>query len=245
MKLSSRLLFLLETACILGVICAVGFAVLSLMLPEWKARAVMKQCYSIGQACFAYAQGNDQTFPDGNTANEVFRKLFERGLIDDEVLFWIAPSAKPNGIISESKGDFDKALEPGECCYYFVRPNKTKEDDSGRPLIFTRVGGTDGKVYEIVVTNHGDAKVHSPGDPTISISQSIAKQFGIDPKDILEPEGPLPRVWELPAPPQPAWKAFLFSPITLAICMLIAAIYLHRRRKSLKRSISAPLAVAH
>jgi hypothetical protein len=235
----------MEIVCIFGGICVLVIAALSPILPHAKAKSVMKQAYQIHQACFAYAQGNDQAFPDGNTANEVFRKLFERGLIDDELLFWIASSTKPNGIISDSQGNFNKALEPGECCFYFVRPSKTKEDDSGRPLIFARVGGADGKVYDIVVARYGNANVQSPGDPTLTIAQSIAKQFGIDPKDILEPEGPLPRAWELPAPPQPAWQAFLFSPITLAVFMLIAAIYFHRRRKGSRPFISAPLAVVH
>lgn len=203
-----------------------------------KVKSIVRKAYSIHQACIAFTGGGDQNFPDGNSANDAFRKLFEKGIVDDERLLWFAPlksepsASKPNGVISSSEGNFDKAVEAGECCFYYVRPNRSKGADDIRPLAFTRVGGADGKAYDIVVHVTGNALAQLSEDPTNSVSQMVAKKYGIDPKDILEPEGPQPRAWEIPA-------SIRISPIPPSVLFLAIGIFLHRWRKRLTKSVTA------
>ena len=204
-----------------------------------RTKSIFKQIYMLYQACFAFAQGNNKEFPDGKSANEAFRKLFEKGLVDDERLLWIPPinstpaASIPDGIISDSTGNVDKAVEPGECCFYYVRPSPSEGDTPNRPLIFTRVGGQNGKVYDFAVTATGNALALPPSDSTIPVAKMISKTYGIDPKDILEPDGPLPRTWEIPAPILSTWKG--------VICGLLLAIgiFLHRWSKRLTKSVTA------
>ena len=134
--------------------------------PEMRTKAAMKQAYQIHHALYAYAQGHDGAFPDGKSSNEAFRKLFQAGLLDDGKLFFIKPriggGKYPDGDFGTTDDGYAKALEPGECCFYYIRGGLINGGDPSRPIILTKVGGSDGKVFTIVVRVSGQSRVEDP-----------------------------------------------------------------------------------
>lgn len=228
----------LEIVLYVAGVIAILWGAVSRSTPELMAKVVWKRAYSIHQALDAYSRTGEKQFPDGNSANEAFRKLFETGLMDDPQLFWFSSSAwssaekRPESI--KGNVNSDNVLKANECRFYYVRPNGTT---TVTPIIFTRLGGLDGKVFDIVVTS-GSGKIETNGDPTITVTQAVARKFGIDPKDILEPEGALPRTWEIPAPALPKWKAILLSPVTLFFLCVGAGLGIHLWRKRLRKSMT-------
>ena len=200
-----------------------------------RAKNAMKQAYQIHQALFAYAQAHDQAMPDGKSSNEVFRKLFQEGLLDDEKLFFIKArnggGKPPDGVIGTQEDGFAKALEPGECCFYYVRGGVADRDDSTRPILFTRVGGSDGKVFTIVVRVSGQSRVEDPRAEDWFDKEYMKSKYGIDPSDILAPEGPLPGPWELPSPPGPKVPLWVWVASSIGGLAVLLAIYLKFFRK--------------
>lgn len=170
------------------------------VLSGLKAKAVMSNAYQIHQACFAYSQGHEQKFPDGNSANEAFRELFRTELIDDEDLFFIRTKnhSSPDKKIGNKADGFLEALAPGECSYYYVKPNP-EENNPKRLLLFTRLG-VQGRVMLVTANIGGNAAFERIDDaqPEVFTNEYIAKKFNLDPRDILTPEGPLPGPWEIP-----------------------------------------------
>ena len=200
-----------------------------------RAKAAMKQAYQIHQALFAYAQAHDQAMPDGKSTNEVFRKLFQEGLLDDENLFFIKAQngggKSPDGDIGTQDDGFAKALEPGECCFYYIRGGVTDRDDSARPILFTRVGGRDGKVFTISIRVGGQARVEDPRVEDWFNKEYLKSKYGIDPSDILAPEGPIPGPWELPLPPGPKVSPSVWVAGSMGGLAVLLAIYLKFIRK--------------
>ncbi len=200
-----------------------------------RAKAAMKQAYQINQALYAYAQGHDGAFPDGKSSNKAFRKLFQEGLVDDEKLFFIKAQngggKPPDGVIGTQDDSFAKALEPGECCFYYIRGGVTDGGDPSRPIILTKVGGSDGKVFTIVVRVGGQSRVEDPRAEDWFNKEYLKSKYGIDPNDILAPEGPVPGPWELPLPPGPEVPLWVWVASSLGGLAVLLAIYLKFFRK--------------
>lgn len=148
------LIELLVVVAIIALLAVGVFPLYSKIMVEMKAKSAMKQAYQIHQALFAYAQGNDQVFPNedrGTTiadANSGYRQLFVKGLVDDEKLFfvktcpWHGTRTAPDGDIGTIEDHYSKALEPGENHWGYVRGLVSDRDDTTLPIVMD--GGTDG-----------------------------------------------------------------------------------------------------
>ena len=200
-----------------------------------RERLAMKQVYQIHQALFAYAQSRDGAFPDGKSSNEAFRKLFQLGLVDDEKLFFIKARTgggkPPDGDIGTTDDGYAKALEPGECCFYYIRGGVADRSDPSRPIILTRIGGTDGKVSTICIGLIGQARVEEGKAEDLFDKEYLKLKYGIDPSDILAPEGPIPGPWELPASPDRTDSRWVWVAGSFGGLAALLAIYLKFRRK--------------
>ena len=133
---------------------------LPLKLNADEIELVKKQLFHIYQACSAYAQINDQVFPDGKSSNEAFRELFIIGLIDDEKLFFIRKNGierkgEPDGDIGTARNQYKKALEAGECDFYYVR-GQAKDRDDSNILSFVKVTGDDDRDHFLGVKTNGE-----------------------------------------------------------------------------------------
>lgn len=133
---------------------------LPLKLNADEIELIMKQLYQIYQACSAYAQTNDQVFPDGKSSNEAFRELFIKGLVDDERLFFIHKDGfkrkrRPDGDIGTAQNQYKKALEAGECDFYYIR-GQAKDRDDSNILSFVKVTGDDDRDHFLGVKTNGE-----------------------------------------------------------------------------------------
>ena len=126
---------------------------------------------------------------------------------------------------------FAKALEPGEWCFYYVRGGVADRDDSARPILFTRVGGRDGKVFTISIRLGGQARVEDPRVEDWFNKEYLKSKYGIDPSDILAPEGPIPGPWELPLPSGPKISPSVSVASSMGGLAVLLAIYLKFIRK--------------
>ena len=158
---------------------------------------------NIQNTCLAYATARDGRFPDGKSSNEALRQLFVEGYVDDERLVseFDYPSTRPDGNIGNKANGFMEALAPGECPLYYVRGLTTEPKDSLTPLLFARVVSVGGKIYLVCARASGNAMAYDTEDgdvleehdgKTVDIfSEAYLKEkYGIEPQDILKPEGP-------------------------------------------------------
>ena len=153
--------------------------------------------------CSYYAEHNNQKFPDGKSSNEAFRQFFIIGYIDDEdklfTSFDLVPQ-RPDGDIGTKEDGFIQALAPGECQINYIR-GLTTEADRLTPLFFTQVVGLDGEIYmlgarvgqhdAVYPTTNGAVLEEHEGKTVDIFSEAYLKEkYGIEPQDILKPEGP-------------------------------------------------------
>ena len=185
-------------------IVAIGLWPLVLyVFPQQHVNKCMRNFRNIQCVCSAYAEAHDGRFPDGKSSNEALRQLFVAGYIDDESFFSVCdyPSRRPDGNIGNKANGFLEALAPGECPMYYVRGRTTESKDALAPLLFARVGNFDGKVYLVCARVGGNARAYDTVDEAVLeqhdgklvdiFSEAYLKEkYGIEPQDILKPEGP-------------------------------------------------------
>ncbi|MGV3661067.1 MAG: hypothetical protein ACO1TE_12845 [Prosthecobacter sp.] len=106
--------------------------------PQMKAVSNAKQ---IIIALKYYAAENDGMYPDAPrpgvapaSANQVFRRLFQEGIVNDERIFGTLNSVlTPDGEIGSAPA-FDRALMPGECPWMLLK-NQADSSPADVPLI--------------------------------------------------------------------------------------------------------------
>ncbi|MDB6133510.1 MAG: hypothetical protein JWM59_1753 [Verrucomicrobiales bacterium] len=148
------LIELLVVISIIAMLAAGGFASYGKIMPGVRANAANKTAKAIYTWLQAYANENDQTFPQTqNASNDAFRELFKKKYLDDEQGFaipgdpWLnnAPGGnkKPDNDIG-NEPDYTSALSPGECSWAYVN-NLDAAAQSNLPLLanaFTETPGT-------------------------------------------------------------------------------------------------------
>jgi len=153
--------------------------------------------------CSEYAKNNNQKYPDGKSSNEAFRQFFISGYIDDVIKlftsFDLVPQ-RPDGAIGTKEDGFIQALTPGECQLNYIR-GLTTEADRLTPLLFMQVVGSDGEIYMLgarvgqhgtiyPTTNGAVLEEHEGKTVDIFSDAYLNEKYGIEPQDILKPEGP-------------------------------------------------------
>lgn len=92
---------------------------------RWRAFSVKKRLSQQYSSCHQYARTHAGAYPDGNSSNAAFRKLFQEGIEDDERGYFIPPLTKghnfPDLQIGDKGNGFAQALESGECSLYYIR----------------------------------------------------------------------------------------------------------------------------
>ena len=165
-----------------------------------EAKAIMRQAYQMHQACFAYAQSNDQQFPEGQTANEAMRELFIKGLVDDERLFVFSglgiPEHQPDQVRGSRANGFAEALAPGECDVSYNSGMTSDRDNANNPLLWYQTKAPSGMHYLVLVRISGSVQVHESRtgkfpDPERKDGREIlSPENGVDPARVLLPEVP-------------------------------------------------------
>lgn len=200
MKFLKCLLWLI----LLGVV--IGIPLSKFGMAELRTSSAKHLMYSMYSACHAFATKGDRAFPDGTTANEALRTLFKADLVDDENLFFLMDRSRrhPDGKIGDHANGFKEALAPDECCYYLVRIS-TLDSNPARPLLFTRLGSSNGRVHliSVSVAGHVTSELLTdtwlPGQqPDVLSKEFAAAKLGVDVNEILLPEGQVPGRWEIP-----------------------------------------------
>lgn len=171
--------------------------------PQWYVNKSVRNFANIQQVCLAYATAHEGDFPDGKSSNQALRQLFVAGYVDDERFFSECdyPSTRPDGNIGNKANGFLEALAPGECPIHYVRGLTTEPKDSETPLLFARVVNFDGKIYLVCARAGGNARAYGTEDGDVIqvhngryvdiFSDAYLKEnYGIEPQDILKPEGP-------------------------------------------------------
>ena len=171
--------------------------VLDLQLSEGAVKLALKNLSQIHQACVAYARGHNQKFPVGKTSNEVFRKLFIAGFVDDEHFFHLSEigdnTGQPDRNYGNAESGYSEALEPGECNISYVSGLTADRDDSTLPLLFAKVTGENGSIHVIMVLIGGQAKVTETKDGIVlgmrngQVVDVLSKEYGTDPANIVLP----------------------------------------------------------
>ena len=172
------------------------------LLPQEREEAerIMKNVYQMHQALFAYAQSNDQNFPEGQTANEAMRELFIKGLVDDERLFAFSglgiPEHPPDGNIGTSDEGYSASLSPGECDVSYNPGMTSDRDNANNPLLWYQTKAPSGMHYLVLVRISGSVQVHESRtgkfpDPERKDGREIlSPENGVDPAHVLHPEVP-------------------------------------------------------
>jgi prepilin-type N-terminal cleavage/methylation domain-containing protein len=130
-KQGFTLIELLVVITIIAMLAAGGFAGYSKIMPGVKANSAAKTGRDIHSLLTAWAQDNDQSYPEASqSSNDAFRQLFVARLVDTEKLFAIAgdpwhqnsPSGDGKGPDNDigTQPDFQQALMPGECAWAYV-----------------------------------------------------------------------------------------------------------------------------
>ncbi|MES2706452.1 MAG: type II secretion system protein [Verrucomicrobiota bacterium] len=161
MKLKRRnqgftLIELLVVISIIAMLAAGGFASYGKIMPGVRANATAKTGKAIYNWLQAYANDNDQRFPETQSAsNDAYRQLFVKRYLDDEQGFaisndpWLnnAPGGnkKPDNDIG-TEPNFEQALMPGECSWAYVN-NLDAASQSNLPLMANAFSESPG-VYE-------------------------------------------------------------------------------------------------
>ena len=158
---------------------------------------------AVQDLCGTYARAHDRRFPDGKSSNEALRQIFVAGSMTDEKFFSDSDysSSRADGNIGTQANGFVQALAPGECFMTYVRGLTRDQKDPDPPLFFGQVVGFDGEIYTLCARVHERVSRHSTEDgavleehegKTVDIfSEAYLKEkYGIEPQDILKPEGP-------------------------------------------------------
>ncbi len=188
---------------VLTILAVLLMPLLSYVGYEWYVHQIVRNFRNIQYTCLAYATARDGRLPDGKSSNEALRQLFVAGYVDDErfVSECDYPSTRPDGNIGNKANGFLEALAPGECPLYYVRGLTTEPKDSETPLLFARVVNFDGKIYLVCARAGGNARAYDTEDGDVIevnngryvdiFSEAYFKEkYGIEPQDILKPEGP-------------------------------------------------------
>ena len=158
---------------------------------------------TIRGSCEAYARAHDRRFPDGKSSNEAFRQLFVAGYVKDEELFvnFDYPRPKFEGNVGTQANGYLEVLAPGKCHISYVRGLTKDQKDPQTPLFFGQVVGFDGEIYTLCARVHESVGRHSTEDGTVLEEHDgktvdifsdayLKEKYGIEPQDILKPEGP-------------------------------------------------------
>ena len=146
-KQGFTLIELLVVISIIAMLAAGGFAGYSTIMPKVKANSAATSGRSIHTMLTAWAQDNDQAYPEATQAsNDAFRELFKKRLLDSggEKLYSISgdpwhansPSGDRKGPDNEigSEPEFQQALSTGECCWAYTTGLDTASESS-TPLL--------------------------------------------------------------------------------------------------------------
>ena len=168
-----------------------------------KLKNNMGSLRQIREACAAYASIHEGHYPDGTTSNEALRQLFISGLIDDEALFSTSglDRMSTDRNIGTAENGYLQALAPGECRLNYIRGLTAGKTDPTIPLIYMQFAGDDGEVWMLSYTEGGERAEDRTTNGAVLQEQNgqqvdifseayLKEKYGIDPKDILKPEGP-------------------------------------------------------
>lgn len=130
-----------------GVVVFVIMLLASLLLPTFNVTADISSqtldannCRQIIMALKIWASENEGVFPDSSTplptsSNQVFRKLIQADIIQDERIFSSTDTPfRPDNIMGNAP-DYPRALEPGENHWAMVAGLETDSDGTW-PLVF-------------------------------------------------------------------------------------------------------------
>lgn len=112
-------------------------------LAEWAMkRRGIASCKQVIMSLKQFSKDNSSMYPDiehsgavSHSANQVFRRLFKEGILDDEHIFGCPGSPYvPDGHI-EGGPRFEKAVAPGEC-HWMLLKYQTDASPGDMPLVF-------------------------------------------------------------------------------------------------------------
>ena len=206
---------------VLSVLVGVSFwlsipaFVLVNVLFNFHVKVIQSAEYQIGDACDAFRQTKGGLLPTGRTSNEAFRQLRESGILEDDRTFWISSMWSPKRV---ARDEF--ILPPGYCHYYLVQQETTANDDKGVAFIFAFLRAPSGELKDVVFTTKHEriSNVIHYNDESELNQAFFAKRYGVDPKNVLFPEG-------VPIPPKP-WISM--NQICLIPTLIILTIWLIR-----------------
>ena len=180
------------------------------LMSQLRTRSHKSDMGLILSLCQAYATAHDNAYPDGQSSNEAFRKLFhvEPKNVSEGMFLRSASSKRyPDDEIGAAENGFSKALEPGECDVYYVRaqPSATSHSVNPRVFVFVRADWKNYWVWSsygaMTKDNLGSGSLLTRGvlnaEEVNLLSPDYWKQFGVDFKDVLAPEGFAPDVTAL------------------------------------------------
>ena len=172
------------------------------VMSEIRTRGPRYRMRQIQSVCEDYAKTHGNTYPDGESSNETFRKLFSDPKMggDVESTFLVSPPFKKHadGEIGDASDGYSKALEPGECDVYYVRPQPSATNHPKTPRVFAlvRTSWINYWVWSSYGTMTKDTQSVGPlslgflnAEEVDLLSPDYWKQFGVDFKDVLAPEG--------------------------------------------------------
>ena len=116
---------------------AVGFVIPQFGAPHNKARQLqaVNNCRQIIGGLRAYAIDHAGKYPEGETANDVFRELFKAGLFQDERAFSASASPYVGDNVLGKGPDFSETLDLWEN-HWAMTGGLTLKSDGNTPLIF-------------------------------------------------------------------------------------------------------------
>lgn len=148
------LIELLVVVSIIALLATGSISIYPKIMLDMKSKAAMKNAYQIHVGLTAYANSNEQVFPnetaDGgepSTSNDALRMLFVKDLADDENLFYVQGSGwhdnkKPDQDIGTSADNYAKALDQKENHWSYVRGLTLDRHSSTLPILMD--GGAQG-----------------------------------------------------------------------------------------------------
>ena len=175
------------------------FTLFQTVMSEASAKTAKKNAYQIMNAVAVYKESHEEKFPNDQSSNEVLRRFFQLGLVEDEILFATNRDEKsPDGNIGSAENGYQQALEEGECGIYYIRGLKLAPLKAKAPCLFylRKTHGCNYWICGYLVKSFDK----TPPEITSSVeflnaeevdllSPDYWKQFGVDFKDVLAPEG--------------------------------------------------------
>lgn len=212
------LIELLVVISIIAILAAGAYAGYGRLMPRIEANAAAQKAKQIYNLLQAYAQENDQLFPETDSfSNDAFRELFKKELVDSEDLFCIKKdpwtrNAPGGGRTADNeigqRPDYAEALSPGECSWAYVTGLDTS-DSTTLPIMAnafapggTRYakkgqrGGVFNGLKAVWVNVGGSAQVEDlDTDLTIKKRKGgtevdvFSNAYGTDPANVRNPAG--------------------------------------------------------